>query len=114
MTFLVDALAAYRLTILVVRDEITSGPRNAVLEWANQRRPTTEKIADALHLPVRHPKIAYLVECPWCVGVYAGIGVVALRRLAPRLADPLLRGLAAAAVVGLIAETETAITASSH
>lgn len=111
MTFLVDALAAYRLTVLVVRDEIMSGPRNAVREWANRRRPTSEKIADALYLPVRHPKIAYLVECPWCVGVYAGLGVVAFRRLVPRLADPILRGLAVSAIVGLVAETEMAITA---
>ena len=63
------ALAVYRLTRLVVEDEITAPLREAVLtRWPESRA-------------------AYLVTCPYCVGVWAGA-------LAVVLPEPAVRALA--------------------
>lgn len=51
----VDSLAAYRLTRLVTDDEITSAVRN------NAHKA--------------HEKIGYLVNCPYCTGVWAAAAV---------------------------------------
>lgn len=87
LSFISDALATYRLTKLVIDDKITEDFREKVWE--------------------KHPpdsKIGYLISCPWCVSVYVGLGVVALRKAAPGVWDPLSRALAASSVTGLIEE----------
>lgn len=73
----VDALAAYRLTRLAVKDDLTEPWRESL----------------------RSPFLAALTSCMWCAGVWAAFGV----RLLPRWVR---RALATAAVVGLIAERE--------
>lgn len=88
--FIVDALAAYRLTRLATSDTITAPLRNKIL----QKYPPTETSP------------SYALTCDWCAGVWAGLGVAAARRVAPGLWDVVGAGLAAAAVAGLISERQ--------
>ena len=80
-----DIVATYRLTKLIMEDRITEDLRNAVYE----RFP-------------RDSKTAYLLSCPWCVSVWAGAGVFALRRISPQTADVVSGLLAASAVTGIV------------
>lgn len=118
---LLDVLAVHRLTRLVTRDTITRPLRARVIalaygtdewKWPNDTVPTgaydalseaewdqrPESDDDA-------PKLAAFVICPWCVGLWISFGVVAARRYAPVLWDPVARALAcstaAALAVGL-------------
>lgn len=64
-----DGVAAYRLTRLVTTDTITQPVRHrlhAAVESA-EAGPVVEKLAT-------------LVTCPWCVGVWAGFGVTLARQ----------------------------------
>lgn len=67
MSLLIDALATGRLTKLVVDDEIT--------------RPIRESIESATG---PDSKVTYLVNCPYCVSVWAGVAVQVLPRWAVR------------------------------
>ncbi len=94
MTLVVDALACFRLTRLVIEDDITA--------------PLREKVKHAAMREVDSPglaaKIETLLSCPWCVSVYVGFGIVVLRRAAPRLWGPIATALALSAATGIIAE----------
>lgn len=83
LTFAFDALAAYRVTRLVTRDRITAPVRD---------RFDPEGV------------VGELIRCSWCTGVWVAAGVVAARRVAPRVWAPAAEALAVAAVVGLIAD----------
>ena len=85
----VQALAAYRLTRLVVEDEITEPLRDSIVKRFGAP-------ADS--------KISYLAHCPHCVSIYASTAIVAADMIAPRLARPVLRALALSAVVSLAYE----------
>jgi hypothetical protein len=63
---LLDGLATYRVTRLVVDDELTSPIREYI--WKN-------------HSP-EETKIGYFVTCPFCVSIWAG-GLVALMSATP-------------------------------
>lgn len=82
---IVDALAVYRLTKLVIDDQITEPLREKV--W--KRYPPSTNIG-------------YLVTCPWCVSIYVGGAVVAARLVAPRQWDRVAQGLAFSSITGLI------------
>lgn len=117
-TAVVDGLAAYRLTRLVTHDTLTGPLRDAVIERAYRGRVTsapTPRTPGALNSDgqpwtwtdtVVHdpdpPKLATLVTCAFCAGVYAGFGVVAARRLAPKVWSPVALALATAAAAHLI------------
>lgn len=83
----VDALATFRITRLVVEDEITSPIREAV--WKRY--------------DVSDTKLGYFLTCPWCVSIWVGAGVVAAHHVAPSVWKPVARTLAASAVTGMIA-----------
>ena len=57
MSVVVDAAAVWRLTRLVTEDEVT----RPVRDWVIERAPDG--------------RLAYLIECPHCVGVWAGLAV---------------------------------------
>ncbi len=116
---LLDALAAYRVTKLVVDDQLTAEPRDAVIRWAYRNSPPKgwdpplEEVGDQLDpggwVDVvaeddDPPKLAFLVTCPWCAGMWVSLGVVALDAVAPRPWRHLRRALAMSAAAGLIAE----------
>lgn len=86
---IIDVLATYRLTKLVLDDEITREPREAILDRFNPAET----------------KIGYLFTCPWCVSFWTGLGVFLIRRYAPEdFADILNSTLAASAATGLMYE----------
>lgn len=83
---LVDALATYRLTRLLVEDRILQPVRDRVMD---RHGPTTQ--------------LGYFVTCPWCVSMWVGAGVVAARKVAPRLWPLASRTLALSATSGALA-----------
>lgn len=89
---LLNALATYRLTRLVVQDEITVELRAKAFEQI-------KKLPD----PVAN-KLSYLITCPWCVSIWAAGVLLILRKTSPELAEFLTGLLAASAVAGVISE----------
>jgi hypothetical protein len=94
MSLAVDALAAFRLTRLVIEDTITEPLRQRVKHRAMRE----------VDSPGTAAKVETLLSCPWCVGFWVSCGVVAARRVAPRSWVPLAEVLALSAAVGIIAE----------
>ena len=108
---LVDALAGYRLTKLVTSDVITAGIRDRFIAHAYARsgrpdEPVGETWTDqAMHDEVA-PKPATLFTCRWCAGMWIAFGVVAARRAAPRVWEPVADALAISAAAALLAGLE--------
>ena len=90
----VDALAAYRITRLVIEDKITEDLRTRVHVAA------LREIED----PATWSKVKTLLSCPWCVGFWISVGVVGARLAAPRVWRPIATAFALSAAVGLIEE----------
>lgn len=85
LDFAVDALATARITRLITRDTILRVPRNRLIRS-------------------EHEVGAEFITCPWCVSVWIGFGVLAARRVAPRVWGPVAVALACSEVAGVIAE----------
>jgi hypothetical protein len=106
---LVDGLATYRLTRLATADVISEPARMAVLRSvgaeppSGEDDPTAEQVVDAMDDP---PRLATLVTCRWCAGMWIAGGVAAARHLAPQQWTPVARGLALAAAAVLLARLE--------
>lgn len=108
----IDALAVYRLTKLVVDDELTIELRDAAVCFAYasdtgapSRRPESNHPgawAEMVTDDPDPPKLATLVTCPWCAGVWVAFAVVAARRIVPRLWAPMAKALAMSATTGLL------------
>jgi hypothetical protein len=96
-TLLVDVLATYRLTRLVTADVISEPARRAVLRKVGAEPPpdmddpSAEQIVESLQRP---PRLATLITCRWCAGIWIAMGVTIARSFAPRLWTPVARGLA--------------------
>jgi hypothetical protein len=114
---LVDALAVARLSRLVTKDIITVGPRDAIIRWAYRRDGRGDLLdgddpwpapppADVVRTDAQPPKIARLITCPWCAGVWIAGGVVAMRVFTPRAWARAARVLAMSEVAGLLAVHE--------
>ena len=121
MILLVEALAAYRLTRLATEDTITQPLREAWIEWtyrrANRRGEAVACLAEArvseddpsrwqqaVEADLRPPKLAELVTCRWCAGMWVSLGVVFVARRFPwwpRTAQALALSAASALVAGL-------------
>ena len=84
-----DSLAVYRLTRLIVVDEISD--------------PLRQRVFSRFGSPAAS-KISYLVTCPWCVSIYAGAAVATARMMAPGVWSKVAPALATSAVTGIIAE----------
>lgn len=87
----VGALAVYRVTRLLVDDEVT--------------RPLRERIG-ALAVVEQNERLAYLVNCPWCVSPYVAAAWAGLAAAAPAVAAPLGAVLAWSAASGLLSSLE--------
>lgn len=106
----IDGLAAYRLTRLATADVISEPLRRSVVDRvvANGGEPppdgdTAQDVVDAMTEP---PKLARLITCRWCAGMWIAAGVVGARSLAPRAWTPVARTLALSAAATLIARAE--------
>lgn len=85
MDFIVDALAAHRLTRLAVEDVITEPIREKVFE----------------KYPPHSRSLSYALTCSHCAGMWVGAGIVAARLVAPRAWRVAAVGLAVAGAVSL-------------
>lgn len=122
---LVDSIAAYRLTRLVTADVITAGLRAKLIEGAYRRQARRERVtlSERTGQPIRQmrpsdwddlaisegesaPKLATLITCRWCAGVWIAAGVLVARRVAPRAWPVAARGLVIASASALIARVE--------
>lgn len=119
---LVDAVAVYRLTKLATDDSITQPIRDRIIEAAYTAEGRAEQARYA-HLARRAkltmeegdwqevveedelpPKLAVLVTCRWCAGMWVALGLVYLvRRRAwwPAMSDALALSAAGALLAGL-------------
>jgi hypothetical protein len=85
---IVDALATYRLTRLLVSDGIADRPRDALLQRLRDRNRN---------------KLVELIECPWCLGFWVAGAVVIARCGAPAVWGPTAKVLAFSAGAGIVA-----------
>ena len=105
----VDALATYRLTRLATADVISEPARMAVLRKVGAEPapgaddPTAQEVVESIKDP---PRLATLVTCRWCAGIWIAAGVAAARHVAPRAWQPVARGLALSAAAVLLAQFE--------
>jgi uncharacterized protein DUF1360 len=112
LELVVDVLATYRLTRLATADIISEPARQTavtrllrgsdVLDEPGPER-TAQELVEAVKDP---PKLARLITCRWCAGVWIAGGVVAARILAPRMWDPVAMGLALSSGAALLAGLE--------
>jgi hypothetical protein len=89
---LVGGLATYRVTKLVIDDEIFREPREKVL---------SALMKDGSPLAM---KAYYLLTCPWCVSIWAAGGLLLLKKTSPGLYEVLASVLASSALTGVLAE----------
>lgn len=106
----IDGLAAYRLTRLATADVISEPWRRSIVDRAvangGEEPPeadTAQDVVDALSEP---PKLARLITCRWCAGMWIAAGVVGARAVAPRAWSPVAKTLALSAAATLIARAE--------
>lgn len=77
---LVDALAVFRLTRLIMVDTVTARLRQRLIG----RRPgTTRNMGGERIMVAARPKLAELLACPWCLSVWLAVAVTACQVLAP-------------------------------
>ena len=79
------SLATYRLTRLAIEDELTE--------------PVRTKLLNSLR---NHPKLSYLLSCPWCISPYAAALLLAIRAIHPPTYRTLATILSASTVTGLL------------
>ena len=109
LELLVDALATYRLTRLATADVISEPVRMAVLRRTGaepppgEDDPSAQEIVESLEDP---PRLATLITCRWCAGIWIAAGVVAARTAVPRAWQPVSRGLALSATAVLLSRFE--------
>jgi hypothetical protein len=83
----ISALATYRLSRLVIEDEITEPVRRQVWRW----------------FPPETTKTGYLLTCYWCTSIYAASALEISRMIAPRTTRSVETVLALSALTGLLA-----------
>jgi hypothetical protein len=91
---LVYALAVYRLTRLLIADQVLEPLRTGILVWAQPEQGR------------QRPMLAYFVTCPWCVSMWVAAGWLLLASLAGPVAWYLGAALAFSAITGLLAGRE--------
>jgi hypothetical protein len=102
LLLVVDALAVYRLTILVVQDSITA-PVRAWLIGRERIQRVGNGPGEGLAVAAR-PKLAEFLGCPWCVSIWLGGLVVVLTAWIPAVWQYPGMGLAFSGVAGYLAE----------
>lgn len=83
------------------QDSLTDGLRERVRKY--DERPERDRVADTVRYGYDIGEVGALttlVNCPWCVGVYAAAGVSLARAVAPVSWRAVARALALSAVAG--------------
>lgn len=90
---LIAALATYRLTKLVIDDEVVAELRQAAYDKISGLPPGTLR-----------NKLEYFLGCPWCVSIWAAASLYILSRTSPSLYNFYASTLGLSAATGLIYE----------
>ncbi|MDQ6422900.1 DUF1360 domain-containing protein [Paenibacillus sp. LHD-117] len=100
--FVILVLAAFRLTRLIVFDQITSFIRKPFMSITVEHKEDGSMV-ERIELPASGIRswIGYLLSCYWCSGIWVSLLVVALYWLVPQ-SYPLLVALAVAGAAALI------------
>jgi len=111
LDLVVDLLAAYRLTRLATVDVVSEPARQAVVRRVGVAAAGSDGADDLsaeamVAADPAPPKLATLVTCRWCAGMWVAGGVGAARRWAPRAWSPVAWGLALSAGAALLARLE--------
>lgn len=85
LTFIILALAAYRLTHVITTDAIADGFR----EWVWSKYPP-------------ETKIGYLITCNWCTGFWVSVFFVVGASVLPQMTFVVSLVLAISAAIGLL------------
>lgn len=114
----VDAVACYRLTRLATGDGITEPARSAILRQVylafRGEDDVADMEADAPHSTWTEraaddpdaPKLATLLVCRWCAGVWVAAGIAVARRRWPTRWAVVAEVATVAAAAGLLAGAE--------
>lgn len=104
MTLILLILAVYRLTRLIVFDQITSFLRRPFLEEVFTEDENGRIVALVREKGGRfHTFMRNLLSCYWCVGIWCSIAVVAIYiTIPPFISFPALLILALAGASGII------------
>lgn len=95
LQFVVQALAAYRLTLLLQVDDLPPLPE------LREKLGRAQRAADYSTWRGRLVgEFTYMVNCPWCLGFWVSVGVLVANAVFPALWRPLASALALSAVVG--------------
>lgn len=113
LELLVDVLATYRLTRLATADVISEPVRRSLVgrlvgadqipESEDGSIVTAQETVESLKDP---PKLATLITCRWCAGMWIAGGVVFARQAYPKYWEPLARAMALSAAGTLLARYE--------
>jgi hypothetical protein len=114
---ILDAAATYRLTRLVTADTITQHTRDTIIRWTYRNHPGLHHAAlnaDQTPGAWQHwaeddphaPKLATLITCRWCAGIWLGFLTIALRKIAPRQWRPAAYALTCASAAAWLARLE--------
>lgn len=99
---ILDALACFRLTRLVVADTITASLRQRLIGHTYEGQP---RYGDGTRIPVAgRPKLAEFLGCPWCVGFWCALAIVLLQAAAAGVCVYVTAVLGFSAVAGLLME----------
>lgn len=99
---ILDALAVFRLTRLVVADTITAPLRERLIG----RKPAVTRDIDGERIMIAaRPKLAEFITCPWCTSPYLAAIVVGCQALIPTLWQYPCAVLAFSAAAGLLCRT---------
>lgn len=99
-----DALAVYRLAVLVTRDAIMEPTRAWLLATAKVRAQDRATSGLDGSKPGLYGRLWNLVTCAWCSSIWAAVLVVALTKLVPGVWQYPAMGLALSAVAGFLSE----------
>ena len=110
LVILLIFLATFRLTRLITTDAFPFAElREAFAQrWGIYDDAPDRKVSTS-GLPTNWPmrKLAYLWECDWCASVWVSIGTVAITMQMISIPAPALVIIAASAVTGLIAQSQS-------
>lgn len=90
LEFVIAGLAVYRLTRLIIRDEILSTPRNFF--WSK--------------FPPESSLLGYLLTCPWCISIWVASILQISSIIIPEATYAVEIVLALSAVAGLLTAYE--------
>jgi len=97
------AFVSHRVTRLVTRDKVLDVPRDRLRWWLEHRK---EARTGRSTPQVWQSKLAYLVGCSWCAGIWVSGAVVGVTAWLGSVPYPLLMWGSAASLVGLISDHE--------